>query len=287
MAIKAGLEFFPPILFAAFRFDIAGVVMLAYAAYVNDTVVPRGRGAWASVLVSALFIFAGYHVLLFIGEADPLVTSAAASVIISLSPILTTALARVFLPTEQLSVVGMCGLFIGLLGVILLARPDPSLIIAQGGSGKLLILAAAGSFAFGSVLTRRFDDSISIETLEAWAMIGGAAIMHAVSASAGESVSAVIWSGEAVAALLYLSVVASALGFLIYFNLLNRVGAIKINLVSYVAPMFAAIAGWMFLDEIPTVYTISGFSLILIGFMLIKWQTLVEIIAVSEHFSHS
>ena len=286
MAIKAGLEFFPPILFAAFRFDIAGVVMLAYAAYANDTVVPRGREAWASVLVSALFIFAGYHVLLFIGETDPLVTSAAASVIISLSPILTTALAQVFLPTEQLSVVGMCGLFIGLLGVILLARPDPSLIIAQGGSGKLLILAAAGSFAFGSVLTRRFDDSISIETLEAWAMIGGAVIMHAVSASAGESVSAVIWSSEAVAALLYLSVVASAFGFLIYFNLLNRVGAIKINLVSYVAPIFAAIAGWIFLDEIPTVYTISGFSLILIGFMLIKWQTLIDIIAASEHFSH-
>ncbi|MFB6361417.1 MAG: EamA family transporter, partial [Halobacteriales archaeon] len=30
-AIKAGLEFFPPVLFAAIRYDLAGVLMLAYA----------------------------------------------------------------------------------------------------------------------------------------------------------------------------------------------------------------------------------------------------------------
>jgi len=43
MAIKAGLTYFPPVLFAALRYDVAGVVMLAYAAYVVDDPIPRGR----------------------------------------------------------------------------------------------------------------------------------------------------------------------------------------------------------------------------------------------------
>jgi drug/metabolite transporter (DMT)-like permease len=37
-------------------------------------------------------------------------------------------------------------------------------------------------------------------------------------------------------ALIYLVVVASALGFLLYFDLLDRLGPIEINLVSYAAP---------------------------------------------------
>jgi drug/metabolite transporter (DMT)-like permease len=135
---------------------------------------------------------------------------------------------------------------------------------------KLLVFGAATAFALGSVLTRRLDADIRIETLEAWSMLGGALVMHGVAVGIGESVADITWTVEAVAALGYLSVVASALGFLIYFDLLDRLGAIEINLVSYVAPAFAALAGWLFLDEIPTAYTVVGFVLIFVGFVLVK-----------------
>lgn len=101
-------------------------------------------------------------------------------------------------------------------------------------------------------------------------MIGGAAIMHAVSLALGESVANVVLNGESVAALAYLSLAASALGFLIYFELLDRLGPIEINLVSYVAPIFAALSGWAFLDEVPTPATGGGFLLIFLGFLLLK-----------------
>jgi len=99
MAIKAGLTYFPPVLFAALRYDVAGVVMLAYAAYVVDDPIPRGRDdEWTTVAVGATLIIAAYHAFLFIGESDPAVTSAVAAVIVSLSPVLTTVFARAFLP---------------------------------------------------------------------------------------------------------------------------------------------------------------------------------------------
>ncbi|WP_251342749.1 DMT family transporter [Haloplanus halophilus] len=270
VAIKAGLDYFPPVLFAAIRYDVAGVLMLGYAAWVVDDPVPRGRGEWALVAVGSTLLIAGYHVLLFLGESDPAVTSAAAAVIVSLSPVLTTGFARALLPAERLTAVGVVGLLCGLLGVAVLARPEPGALLTGAVVAKLLVFGAATAFALGSVLTRRIDAELPIETMEAWSMLGGAALMHAIAAALGESVADVTLSTTGVLALAYLSLAASALGFLIFFDLLDRLGAVEINLVSYVAPIFAALTGWLLLDERLSAATAVGFALIFLGFLLVK-----------------
>jgi len=276
MAIKAGLASFPPVLFAAIRYDIAGVVMLGYAAWVVDDPIPRGRGEWSLVAVGATLLIASYHVLLFVGESDPAVTSAAAAVIVSLSPVLTTGFARAFLPDERLTVAGVVGLCLGLVGVAVLARPDPDALLAGGVVAKLLVFGAATAFALGSVLTRRIDAELPIETMEAWSMVGGALLMHGVSLALGESVADVTLSVGGLLALAYLSLAASALGFLIYFDLLDRLGAVEINLVSYVAPLFAALTGWLVLEERLSTATALGFALIFAGFLLVKRAAIRE-----------
>ena len=270
MAINAGLAYFPPVLFAALRYDVAGVIMLAYAAYVVDDPIPRGRDEWSVVAVGATLIIAAYHAFLFVGETDPAVTSAVAAVIVSLSPVLTTVFARAFLPSERLTVVGVIGLLVGLVGAVVLAAPDPANLTGGGTVAKFLVLLAAASFALGSVLTRASDADIPIETMEAWSMLLGALLMHVLSVGLGESLAAVSWTTEGILALAYLSVAASGLGFLIYFDLLDRLGPIEINLVSYVAPIFAAVSGWLFLNEGITTNTVAGFLIICVGFVLVK-----------------
>jgi len=273
MAIKAGVGdpadpsyfYTAPVLFAAVRFDIAGALMFGYALWATDRWRPRGRSEWTTVGVGAVLIIAGYHALLFVGQRGT--TSAAAAVIVSLSPVLTTAFARAFLPDERLTAVGIVGMVLGLAGVVVLSRPDLSNLVGSRFEG--FVFAAALCFALGSVLTRRLDTELPIETMEAWSMLGGAILMHGLSLGLGETVSGVP-SLEATGALLYLAVVSSALGFLIYFDLLERLGAIEINLVSYVAPVFAALAGFVFLGEFIDVPTVGGFAIILFGFVLIK-----------------
>jgi drug/metabolite transporter (DMT)-like permease len=274
MAIKAGLDYFPPVLFAAVRYDIAGILMLGYAAWVVDDPIPRGRGEWALVAVGSTLLIAGYHVLLFIGETDPAVTSAVAAVIVSLSPVLTTGFARAFLPDERLTAAGVAGLLCGLLGVVVLARPEPEALLTGDVAAKLLVFGAAVAFSLGSVLTRRIDAELRIETMEAWSMIGGALLMHGVSVAFGESVADVTLSATGLLALAYLSLAASALGYLLYFDLLAELGAVEINLVSYITPVFAALAGWVFLDEGLSPATVGGFGLIFVGFILIKRRML-------------
>ncbi len=286
MAIKAGVGrpaapayfFDAPVLFAALRYDIAGLLMLGYAVWTRDRWRPRTRNEWRHVAIAAIFLIAAYHALLFVGQRGA--TSAAAAVIVSLSPILTTAFARALLPTNRLTPLGLLGMLIGLLGVVILARPTPANII--GSRFEALVFGAAVCFALGSVLAQRHTSGLPIETMEAWAMLGGALLMHIISVSLGEAV-----AGppplDAVVALGYLAVVASAAGFLLYFDLLERLGPIEINLVSYVVPVFAAITGFLVLGEVIDFPTIGGFLVILIGFVLIKRTAIRTAITHSIH----
>ena len=277
MAIKAGLQAgFPPVLFAAVRYDIAGVLMLGYAWWVLDDPIPRGRTQWATVAAGSVLLIAAYHAFLFIGEAHEAVTSGSAAVLVSLSPVLTTGFARLFLPEERLELVGLFGLLVGMVGAVVLANPDPNALLSGGMGAKLLIVAAAAAFALGSVLTRWLDSDLPVEAMEAWSMVLGALLMHVLSLGLGESIAGVELTVRSVASLAYLSLFASAVGFLLYFDLLDRLGPIEINLVSYVAPLFAALSGWLVLGEVVTVETVAGFVLILVGFVLLKRRAIAD-----------
>ncbi|MFC3958605.1 DMT family transporter [Halovivax cerinus] len=269
VAIDAGLAYLPPVLFAAVRYDVAGIIMLTYAATVVADPVPRSRAEWLTVAAGAILMIAVYHAFLFVGQVNT--TAAAAAVLVSLSPVLTTGFARALVPQDALSPVGVVGVGVGLVGVLVISRPDPSNVLAPGTVANLLVFGAAAAFALGSVLTRRIEADMPIETMEAWSMLGGAAIMHLMSAGIGERFVVEDWlQVEALGALAYLSIVSSAIGFLIYFDLLERLGAVEINMVSYVAPIVAAIVGWLYLGQAVDAPTMVGFGFIFVGFLLVK-----------------
>ncbi|MFC3477088.1 DMT family transporter [Halobacterium litoreum] len=276
VAIKAGLRAgFEPVLFAAVRYDVAGVIMLAYAARVTDQWRPRSRADWTTVGIAAVLIIAAYHAFLFVGETSPGVSSAAAAVLVGLGPVFTTGFARAFLPSERLSVVGVAGILLGLVGVVVLSDPNFANLLGESTVGELLVALAAASFALGSVLTQRVDDDLAIETLEAWAMLIGAVLMHLLSLGMGET-QAIPDSSDALWALAYLSLAASAAGFLVYFELLDRLGPIEINMVSYVAPVFAAAGGVVVTNEPVTSNVVLGFLVIFAGFCLLKRRALAD-----------
>ncbi|WP_135823498.1 DMT family transporter [Halorussus ruber] len=274
MAIKAGLAFFPPVLFAAIRYDIAAVIMILYAAYVTDNWIPRTRSDWTAATVDGLFLVGAYNVFVFLGELH--VTSAVAAIIVSLNPVLSTVFSRVILPDERLTVLGLFGLLVGFGGVGLVSNPDLANLFTGDTLGKLLMLLAAASFAFGSVFVQLIDDELSTEGTTGWACLVGAVMLHATSLGLGESFGSIEWTVQGITALAYLVVGSSAVGYFIYFDLLDRLGPIEINLVSYVAPVFAAVSGWLVLDEQIGSVTIGGFVLIFVGFVLIKREAIAE-----------
>jgi drug/metabolite transporter (DMT)-like permease len=68
-----------------------------------------------------------------------------------------------------------------------------------------------------------------------------------------------------VAALVTLGVLGTALAFVIYYELINGVGAGRASLVSYLAPGVALFYGAIFRGEAITVAAVAGLVLILAG----------------------
>lgn len=270
-AIEVGLDYFPPVLFAAARYDVAGVLLLAYAFVAAPRWRPTTRADVSVVVASGLFMIAG-NSLLFVGQLYT--TSGVAAIIYSLVPILTTAFAWGLLPEERFSAAGLSGILVGLAGVAVIARPDPANLLAADVVGKGLVTLAAISVALGSVLVRRSSSTLPQTTFTGWSMVVGAAILHTFSAAAGESLAAATFPPAAVGALVYLAIFATAVAFLIYFTLLETFGPLETNLVSYLVPVVATATGWALLDEPVTGWTVLGFCLILAGFVMLKHAAL-------------
>lgn len=273
VATRAAVQNVPPVLLAALRFDIAGVLMIVYALLSTDVWRPRTHADWIVVGLGGLFFVAAHHALLFAGQQY--VTSAVAGIVISLDPILAAAFARVLLPDERFSVLGLVGFGLGVLGVGIIANPDPNQLFTADVRGVVLVFLAATTFALGAVLTRRFRTDLPVQSMQAWMMLLGAPLLHVASLGLpGESIANAQWTTAAVLGLGYLAIVAGGLGYLLYFALLDRLGPVEINLVGYVAPGFAALGGWLVLGERLAAMTVVGFLCILLGFVLIKRDAL-------------
>ncbi|WP_416840314.1 DMT family transporter [Haloferax sp. DFSO52] len=275
IAIEVGLEVLPPALFAALRYDVAGAVLFVYGLLAAEDWRPRGRDEWVVVGVGAALLIGAHFALLFSGQRY--VTSGVAAIVLSLSPILTPLFAWSMLPEERLDAGGFLGVGFGLVGTVVIALSSGSV----GGQllGVVLLFLAAISWAFGTVLVKRLPGNPPVVAMQSWMMLLGAGLLHVVSPVLGEpGLATVEWSPLVVGALLFLAVLCSAAGFIIYFVLLERIGAIEINLVSYAVPIVAALSGWAFLGEEIGISTVAGFAFILTGFALMKRRALVPFV---------
>jgi drug/metabolite transporter (DMT)-like permease len=98
----------------------------------------------------------------------------------------------------------------------------------------------------------------------------GALAIHALSLGIGESQRLPAAAPPALLSLGFLGLLSSAVAYTIYFTLLDRLGPFEINLVSYVVPIVATVAGALLLAEPVTPYTVAGFVVIVLGFGLLK-----------------
>lgn len=273
VAIKAGLRELPPVLFAALRFDVGAVALLAYV------VVSRPRTRWRpqtradvlGVAVAATLLVAANNAFLFAGQA--LTTPAAASVMYGLNPVLAPVFAYAVLG-QRLSRANAAGIAVALAGVLLVVGPSPS-AFGGGAVGQALVLVAAAAVALGSVLLRRLDAPMDGVALAGWGMAGGAVLLHGASLAAGESPARVVDVGPAtVASVLVVGLPATALAYAVFVGLIARVGPVRTNLVSYAFPVFAALSGWLVLGAPVSASTALGFLVVLAGFVLVEGETL-------------
>jgi len=273
-AIAVGLEVLPPILFAAARYDVAAVLLLAVAAFGGRSVRPGECGDLLAILGGGVFLVAG-NALLFLGQQT--VPSGVAAIIQSLIPIIT-ALWALLLLGERISAVGAAGVAVGFFGVGLVIQPDPSNLLTGDVLGRLLIVGQACSVALGGVLIQRASPTLDRVPLAGWAMALGSLLLHGLSLGLGERLARPVPVPTAVGAVLYLGVFSTAIAFYIYFVLLEEYGAFETALVSYLVPLVATTVGVVLLDEAIGPTTLAGFGLVAAGFAILKRRAIAQLL---------
>ncbi len=270
--IKTGLADLPALFYASLRFDLAVVALFALLVATRATLLPRSRRDIAAIAVSGVFIVAANNGLLFLGQNH--LSPGAAAILYSLAPLITPVFAVWLLDDEAISPRGVAGLLVGLVGVVVIVRPDPSAWATGAGLGQVLLLSAACAVAAGSVLLRRVEPSMPKISMTAWAMALGAVLLHAASYLTGEAPALAATSQASWLSLAWVAIPGTAVAYTLYFDLLDRVGAIRSSLITYVVPVFAALGGWLVFGDVIDPWTALGFLIVVAGFAVLHWPAL-------------
>lgn len=272
-AMKYGLDHgLPAVFYAGLRFDFAAIILLAYAAVSIDDWLVRTREDAKYVLVSAGFVVVVNNAFLLYGQQYT--SSGIASMVYSLNPILSAGFARMLLSRREFSMAERLGLLLGFIGIVVIARPDPGNIGTQT-YGIAVLLVAASAVALGSVLTRRTEPTVSTLAGSAWAMLIGAVTLHASAAALGENPT-IQPTPALIGAVVFLGVVGTAVAYGSYFTLLDTIGPVRTNLVSYLVPIVASVTSWLVLGSSMTGVTVVGFAIIFAGFVCLNWTAFTD-----------
>src|SRR6266404_6313174 len=152
LAIKKGVEVFPPALFGGARIALAGLILFVYLAVRRQPVRMSLRDFLWTALVGVL-LFVGGNGLITVGEKY--VASGVASVLVATTPLWMALLEMLWPWGERLSARGWLGLFLGLAGVLLLLVPG----LQQGAllrddAGPFLVLGSSFAWSVGSFMLR-------------------------------------------------------------------------------------------------------------------------------------
>src|SRR5271170_393932 len=260
LAIRVGVREVPPLVLAAMRFSVAGLVLFGWVLARGERA-PSGR-EWRSASILGMVIFVFDYGLLF--WAEQRVPSGIAAVMLATIPVFMALCEIIFLRTQRLTVRLALALLIGIGGVGVLMSHTLNL----GGApvdklGALALIFASISWSIASIFSRKLPLPPSKLMSSAAQMLLAAALgeFHNFHPAA---VSRAVWLS-----LLYLIVAGSIIGFTAYVWLLHHESPTKVGTYAYVNPVVAVLLGYFLGGESLGLRTILGTLFVLISVVLI------------------
>ncbi|HEX7973643.1 MAG TPA: DMT family transporter [Anaerolineales bacterium] len=265
-AIKAGLVYAPPLLFAGLRAMIGGIALLGWALFRHEPLLPS-RVSWKGLLALAFTATTLTFGAMFLSPGRT--GAGIASVLGSLQALVTVALAAVFLGEPLTSGKGVA-LALGLAGVTLIAYPALAGPQAYGISGPVLALAVSFNSALSNVIVKRMQIQRSLLAVTAWQLILGSLPLLAVSAwlerGSGQTVfGAVTWNLPFISLLLFLALAGTSFVTAAWYWLIQREDVGRLSIFFYLVPVFGLGISALAFRESLGLYEGLGVVLILAG----------------------
>jgi drug/metabolite transporter (DMT)-like permease len=269
LAIRIGVKDMPPFYFGGVRLVIAGLIILAIQASFSG----RWRLSLADFFrccISSTLLFVGGNGLLTC--AMVYIESGMAAVIVAPVPIWMALMELTIPHGDRLTSRGWLGLLLGFLGIAVLAWYKFSGTVGQDQLlGFLLASTSALVWSLGTVLSKYNRPKAPVWLVAGYQMLLGGIGMIITGTLLGEPsrlhADAFTWS--ALLSFLYLLLIGSLIGFVLYQYLLTNVSLALAGSYAYVTPVIALILGALAANEevpmpavVALVFTLAGVALI-------------------------
>ena len=247
---------------------MAALRCLGAALFLLPILLARGHGAalrthwraiaWVGVVNSAL-PFSLYGVALLA------INAGLSAIFNAATPLWAAAIGALWL-RERLGPMRVLGLLIGLVGVAGLAWDKAGLAANEHGVSTALAiaacLAATALYGYAGNFAKKHLSGVPPMALAAGSQLSAATLL---AVPAWLQRPAVLPGATAWLTLAVLAVLSTGVAYILYFRLIAHTGPTNAAAVTFLIPAFAALFGWLFLDEAITLSMVIGGAVILVG----------------------
>lgn len=223
---------------------------------------PWGCWWWRSAVLGVLNIGAFFPLLFLAAYRLP---GGVAAAVGAIQPLVAAALAAALLG-ERFSAVNLLTGLMGVAGVTLLVLRNE---VPLDTLGVLAALGGAISMASGVVMTKKWGSPVPLLAFTSWQLVaGGLVILPAMLVVEGvpSELSARNIGGYA-----WLSLVGCALAYSIWFRGIGKLPVAATSVLALIAPVIAALIGFVALDQSLTALQLVGVAVILAAVMVTQW----------------
>ena len=261
LGIRVAVQSLPPFLLAGARSFSAGALMLLVSS-LRGARAPSALEWRRAALAGVLMLSLGNGLVTW---AETYVPSNLAALSIAAVPSYVALLDWLRPGGTRPTRAVLLGVLSGLLGMLLLLRPDPGALRSGSWLPQLALVLAGAAWAMGSLYARYQKLYPNTAVAGAQQMLAGGGALLLVSLLRGEwhsftpsAVTARSWL-----AFVYLTVFGSMVAFSAYSWLVGNTTPARVSTTAYVNPAVAVVLGWLVLDEPLQPLALAGGALIL------------------------
>ncbi|PFB60335.1 EamA family transporter [Bacillus cereus] len=258
-AIRMGLESYTPEHLTLLRLLIASFILLVFSC-IYKLRLPDLKDIPAIFIFGALG-FTIYHIALNYGEKT--VNAGSASLIVSVTPIVTAILASVFL-NDKMKLNGWLGGVISFAGIALISFSQGDAI--QLNSGGLFILLAAISESLFFVFQTSYLKKYGFLPFTIYTILSSTVCMLIFLPRIYTEILAAPL--EVNLSVIYLGVFPTVLPYIALAYIISRAGASEATSSLYLTPITACFVAWIWLGEVPTLVSIIGGGITILGIVI-------------------
>lgn len=264
VAVKLGLEAFPPLTSGFLRFAIGCMCVFLWARAMRVEILPR-RDEWPGLAIIGL-IFTLQIGLMNVGLDKTSATNGA--VLISANPLFGVLFAHFIVPGDRVGMRRALGVLIAFVGVALVLTRGAGLSISAIEDGDLIVLLSACLLGLRLALSGRLLQRGNEVRLTLWQMLISLPVF-ATWALLREEIRWERVNLASVGGIFYQGIVVAGLAFTVNFYLMRRFTPSVMISFNFVSPVAGVLLGVAVLGETLSSGLLSGMALVALGLVLI------------------